>query len=278
MSTATEDLDPFFQILHHNITLPQPSPLSTKHCTDVLHIIMAAAKMLDDPDHINTFLSMIGASPMAPKFTKTVRDGENENPLAEESKLGLGDSKFAAKSGLSYPVVEYKPGMMTSTSYHQRTPGHTEFTASTFPPKNKKDMVIDQPPKGYIDHVVSEFQKQHIDNFKKDYGALKEQDQAHNRDFVTANITTQKTLLPSNSGYEAVTPSKPVEKVSQDVNTAENKNSMTSSVAAEVDSSSNNAQEAAIITAESKIADVEEDREYPKHFKSWGKPEARDSR
>jgi hypothetical protein len=46
---------------------------------------MAAIKLLDDPDHINSFLSMIGASPIPRTLLKRVRDDECEkSPSGEE--------------------------------------------------------------------------------------------------------------------------------------------------------------------------------------------------
>jgi hypothetical protein len=97
-------------------------------------------------------------------------------------------------------------------------------------------MVIADRPKSYMEDVVSQFQKKHISDFKQDDGAL------------TVSIDAQKPLASSS------------DKVSQDVKTTESKTSVIT--------------DAAISTAKSEI--VEEDREYLTHFKSWGKPEARD--
>jgi hypothetical protein len=43
-----------------------------------------AAKMLDDPDHINSFLLMIGASTITPRVAKAAQNGENEKPRSDE--------------------------------------------------------------------------------------------------------------------------------------------------------------------------------------------------
>ena len=42
---------------------------------------MAAAKKLDDPDLINAFLSMIGASPITPGVVRTVEDKKVGRPM-----------------------------------------------------------------------------------------------------------------------------------------------------------------------------------------------------
>ena len=40
--------------------------------------------MLDDPDHINSFLSMIGASPIPRTLSKRVQNDEREKPPNSE--------------------------------------------------------------------------------------------------------------------------------------------------------------------------------------------------
>jgi hypothetical protein len=137
----------------------------------------------------------------------------------------------------------------------------------SFTPKVKKEMVIDDPPKGYIEHVISQFQKKHINDFKKDDAALTEQIDQQTSEM--ASIAAAKPLAPSNDKYDTLI--KPTEKVSQDVKTAESKSSKD---AAASDMSPVKVQGAAVGTTESEI--MEEDREYLTHFKSWGKPEARD--
>lgn len=182
--------------------------------------------------------------------------------LADESKLGLSDSKFAHK--LHYPVPEYTPGASTSCTQH--APARAEMPPGSTP-KIKKEMVIDVRPKGYIEHVISEFQKKHVNNFKKDDGALTEK--SNEQTSATASIAATKPVAPSNEKYNI--PVKPIEKVSQDVKTAESKSSTDATTA---DTSPSDVHGPATGTAESEI--VEENREYLTHFKSWGKPEARD--
>jgi hypothetical protein len=184
--------------------------------------------------------------------------------LADESKLGLRDSKFASTSRLCYPV-EYRPGGLL-TSYNQHTPGRAAITSNSTP-KIKKDMVIDEPPKDYIEQVVSEFQKKHNDHLKRDESALAEHSDLH----VPAIVAAENPLASLKDKNEVDTPN-PIEKVSQDVKTAESKS--TAADTAGNETSPSKAQEAALGTFESQIA--EEDREYLTHFKSWGKPEARD--
>ena len=41
---------------------------------------MAAVKMLDDPDHINTFLSMIDASLITPEGERAAKNDEHKRP------------------------------------------------------------------------------------------------------------------------------------------------------------------------------------------------------
>ena len=196
--------------------------------------------------------------------------------LADESKLGLGDSKFACKSGLRYPVGEFQPGTLSSTAHNQRTPGRTEFTTSTFTPKIKKDMTIENPPQDYIEGVVSQFQIAHMNDSKKDDEVAEEQDQPSNQIPAPTSMVVPKPVVASMTEYEATTPIKIVEKVSQDVNTGESKTPITSPVAAKDETSPSKTQGAAISTVEQKTSDLEEDREHLIHFKSWGKPEARD--
>ena len=196
--------------------------------------------------------------------------------LVDESKLGLGDSKFACKSGLRYPVGEFQPGTLSSTAYSQRTPGRTEFTASTFTPRIKKDVAIDNPPQDYIEGVVSQFQIAHMNDFKKDDGPAKEQGQPSYQLPATASMVFPNPVVAFMTEYEATTPIKIVEKVSQDVNTGESKTSIASSVAAKDEISPTKTQGAVVSTVERKTSGLEEDREHLTHFKSWGKPEARD--
>jgi len=194
--------------------------------------------------------------------------------LVEESKLGLGDSKFASHGGLRYPVAEYKPGQLLSTSLNQKTPGRTEVTALPSAPNIKEDMF--KPPRDYMDEVVCEFQENHIDDFKNDDTAMKEQAQSPQQLPPQASTAASKESAPSTSGYEtAIMPIKPIEKVSQDAKTAESKSSK-SKTDAEAETSSSKATEAAISTAESMVGEEEEDREHLTHFRSWGKPRARE--
>jgi len=223
------------------------------------------------PTPVNTSVNAEGAPKLEP-----IEEDEADvlAKLVEESKFGLGDSKFASNGGLRYPVAEYNPGQLLSTSLNQKTPGHTEVTAPPSAPNIKEDMF--KPPRDYMDEVVCEFQKNHIDDFKNDDTALKEQAQPPQQLPPTASTAASKESAPSTNDYEtAITPIKPIEKVSQDVKTAESKSSK-SKVNAEAETSSSKATEAAISTAESMVGEEDEDREHLTHFKSWGKPQARD--
>jgi hypothetical protein len=175
--------------------------------------------------------------------------------LAQDSKLGLTDSKFAHK--LCHPVAEHRPGV--GSSYQQRIPSSAEIPPS-FTPKIKKDMLIEDPGKDYMDQVVSDLKKkQHINDMKNEDGALKAQP-----------APADNPPTPSNVTYDTATPVKQLEKVSQDVKIAESKSS---AEAAARDSSLTQAQEA---TADTDDSEIVEDRECLTQFKSWGKPDARD--
>ena len=127
-----------------------------------------------------------------------------------------------------------------------------------------------------MDGVVCEFQKNHINDFKNDDTALKEQAQSSQQLPPHASTAASKESAPSTNDYEtAITPIKPIEKAPQDVKTVESKSSK-SKTNAESETSSSKAIEAAISTAESMVGEEEEDREHLTHFRSWGKPQARD--
>jgi hypothetical protein len=191
--------------------------------------------------------------------------------LVEESTFGLSDSKFAFHRTLRYPVAEYKPSQLVSTSLNQKTPGRTEVTAPPSAPNIKKDMF--KPPRDYMDEVVCEFQKNHINNFKSDDIALKEQAQSPQQLPPHASTAASKGSAPSTNDHEtAITPIQPIEKVSQDVKAAESKSSK-SKTNAEVEASPSKTTEAAIST---KVGEEEEDHEHLTYFRSWGKPQARD--
>jgi len=49
---------------------------------------MAAAKLLDDPDHINAFLSMIGASITTHRIGTASEDEKDEKDEKDEEQLG----------------------------------------------------------------------------------------------------------------------------------------------------------------------------------------------
>ena len=133
-----------------------------------------------------------------------------------------------------------------------------------------------KPPRDYTDEVVCEFQKNHIDDFKNDDTALKEQTQPSQQLPPRASTAASKESAPfTNDDEPAIMPIKPIEKVSQDVKTAESKSSK-SKLNAEAETSSSKATEATISTAESMVGEEEEDREHLTHFNSWGKPQARD--
>jgi hypothetical protein len=196
--------------------------------------------------------------------------------LVEELKFGLGDSKFASHRGLRYPVAEYKPGQLLSTSLNQKTPGRTEVTAPPSAPNVEKDMF--KPPRDYMGEVVCESQKNHINDFKNDNTVLKEQVQLPQQLPPHASTAASRESAPSTNDYEtAITPIKPIEKVSQDAKTADSKSSK-SKPNAEAETSPSKATEAAISTAEPKVGEEEEeeDREHLTHFRSWGKPQAKD--
>lgn len=176
--------------------------------------------------------------------------------LDEDSKLGLDDSKFALQSTLRYPVAEYKPSLLSSSSYRHRTSDGAEIAASIFPPKIQNRMATDNPPKGCMERVVSQFQKDDV--------ALEQQCHPQQQIPVTANSPAQTPLAPANSEDEAATAVKPIKKVSQDVKT-------------EADMSLSKAQQGVARTEKPQSAgEDEEDREYVTCFKSWGKPEVRD--
>jgi hypothetical protein len=186
----------------------------------------------------------------------------------------LGDSKFASHRGLRYPVAEYNPGQLLSTSFNQETPGRTEVTAPPSAPNIKNDMF--NPPRDYMDEVVCEFQKNHTNGFKEDDNALKEQAQSPQQLPPHASTAASKELASSTNDYEtAITPIQPIEKVSQDVKIADSKSSK-STTNAEAETCPSKATEAASSTAESKVREEEEDREHLTHFRSWGKPQASD--
>ena len=207
------------------------------------------------PTPVNTVATTEPATKLEPIEEDDMADALVK--LAEESKLGLSDSKFAHT--LRYPVAEYNPGVLLSTSYNQRTPGRVE-TTSSFTAKIKKDVVIEGPGKGHMDKVVSDFQKKHDSDFRKD-----------NEVSLVQPIPAENALAPSNVIYEATMPVKSLGKVSQDVETAENKSSTTEAAAS--NSSPGKVQENMSGTDDLEV--VEEDREFLTHFKSWGKPEAR---
>ena len=58
---------------------------------------MAAAKKLDDPNHINAFLAMIGGSPIAPRVVKSVQSDQN-NQRARNDEVCTG--RREPKAGL----------------------------------------------------------------------------------------------------------------------------------------------------------------------------------
>jgi hypothetical protein len=215
------------------------------------------------PTPVNTHVTAEAAAKLEP-----IEEDETEilAKLAKESKLGLNDSRFASKGGLHYPAVEYRPGGLPKTSCSQRNLGHAEIMSNSTS-KIEKDMVIDEPPTGYIEQVVSEFQKKQNNHLKRDGGALAE----HSDLRVPTSVAAETPLTPSKDKYKVEKPN-PIEKVSQDVKTAESKSIAVD--AAGSDASRSKAQETALDTFE--LQTEEEDRQYLMHFKSWGKPEARD--
>lgn len=190
--------------------------------------------------------------------------------LTEESKPGLGDSKFASHKCLHYPVAEYRPGQLLSTSFNQKTP---EVAAPPSVPKVKEEVF--NPPKDYKDEVC-ELQKD-VNEFEKDDNALKEQAQPPQQLSPHANTAASKESASStNDDHEAtITPIQPVEKASQDVKTVNSKSSK-STTNAGADTSPSKAMEAPISIAESEVGEEEEDREHLAHFSPWGKPQVRD--
>jgi hypothetical protein len=133
-----------------------------------------------------------------------------------------------------------------------------------------------KPPRDYMGEVVCEFQKNHISDSKNDDTALKEQAQLPQQLPPHASTTASKEPASSTDDYETtITPIKPIGKVSQDIKTAESKSSK-SKPNVEAETSPSKAREAAVSTAESKIGEEEEDREHLTHFRSWGKPQAKD--
>jgi hypothetical protein len=227
--------------------------------------------MAPPPTPVNISVNPEGAPKLEP-----IEEDETDVlvKLAEDSKLSLGDSKFASHRGLRYPVAEYKPGQLLSTSINQRTPDHTEVMAPPSTPKIQKDMF--KPPRDYMDEVVYEFQKKHINELKKDDNALKVQVQSPQQLPLHISAAASKESAPSINDCEtAITPIKPIEKISQNVKTADSK-SLKSTTNAEAETSPTKAMEAAISTAESKVDEEEEDREHLTHFRSWGKPQPRD--
>jgi hypothetical protein len=181
----------------------------------------------------------------------------------------LGDSKFASHKGLRYPVAEYNPGQLLSTSFNQKT---AEVAAPSSTPKIQKEVF--NPPKDCMDEVC-EFQKD-VNEFKKDDNALKGHAQSSQQLPPHANTTTSEELAPSTNNYgAAITPVQPIERVSQDGKNVDSKSSKSTTIAG-AEASPSKAMESPISTAESKVGEEEEDRGHLTHFSSWGKPQARD--
>lgn len=222
------------------------------------------------PTPVNTAVNAERASKLEP-----IEEDEIDvlAKLTEESKLGLGDSKFASHKGLRYPVAEYKPGQLLSTSFNQKTPGRTGVAAPPSVPEIQKEVF--NPPKGYMDEAVCEFQKD-VNEFKKDDNALKEQAQSPLQLPPYASTAASKESAPSTNDYEAaITPIQPIGKVSQDVKAVDSKSSK-SPTNTGAETSPSKATEVPISMVASEVGEEEEGREHHTHFSSWGKPQARD--